>query len=146
MEGSGNGGAAYHRLLGKVLNLLDRSGSALLEAYAMNLYASNQSSVQCQHFFNHRGEERNLALDELHKTNSCFLRCLECVCVCRGTYALVEVDGVFAGNNVGDGAALCGLGGSGLGLCLRHCAGHDISGDTIEGADDTYDDGPWIVE
>jgi hypothetical protein len=81
----------------------------------MNLYVcQNQSSVQCQHFC-----EENLALNGLHKTNS-FL-CLGCDC--SGTYALVEVDGVFTGDNVSDGAALGGLGGSGLGLCLRHRAG-----------------------
>lgn len=58
----------------------------------------------------------------------------------------MEVNGVFAGNNVGDGAALGGLRGSGLGLGLRHCAGREVSGDTIEGESDTYRDRPWIVE
>lgn len=66
--------------------------------------------------------------------------------MCRGTYALVEVDGVLAGDNVGDGAALGGLRGSGLGLCLRHCAGRDVSIGAIGGEDDTYSDGPCVVE
>lgn len=58
----------------------------------------------------------------------------------------MEVDGILAGDNVGDGAALGGLGGSGLGLCLRHCAGCDVSGDAIEGEEDTYNVGPCVVE
>ena len=104
-------GKTHHGLLSESTDLLDGAGSPLLEAHAMDLLASVLAYVPLSLPPDTRSEVSPplQAIDGLQQTES--------------TYALVQVDRVFASNDVGDGAAgglARGLGGlSGAHFCGR---------------------------
>jgi hypothetical protein len=102
---------AYHRFCRKRLDLFDRARSSLLESYAMNLFHNCRISLPSN--TNAKSFSSCLALDELHKT--------DCVWSAISTYSLVEVDCIFAGDHVGDGASLGGLGLARGGCFWCHC-------------------------
>lgn len=82
---------AYHRQLGELLDLLDCSWSALLERYAMDLWVCkilDQSSVQYSCFWRSNGMNHPVDFIKLDLSK---------------TYSLVQVDCVFARDDIGDG-------------------------------------------
>jgi hypothetical protein len=126
--------STHHSLLSKSADLLDRPGSPLLEADTVDLLphvlALCSSSVFRPIPAGKQGRTnesraaasiRDTAADivALLKCSSPNMQAIVGLHQTESTYALVEVDGVFAGDDVGDGAAATLAGG--LLCCWGHC-------------------------